>query len=149
MGQWKATDRREKKTSELYPEMTFTATGFTTPKSAESGTKGREHLGILIGMKWWSLEIPTGQTMTMLNTMVRARYRYGLMNTRTRTEVAKYDERWKGALLKAIITTRAGIKETVGDNLRTILQVEKIELLVEREAGREVRRWKEKATDED
>lgn len=62
-------------------------------------------------------------------------------------EVVGWDEEWKEVALKALVKTRSPIRGK-GKKLEALLQFEKLQWMIDREAARTVRRWRAKAAEE-
>lgn len=128
--------------------MTLQAEGLNNSKSTRRAEEGGKDLIILIGQRWSSLGMPTKEFAQMFNTFVRAKYRYGLILTGVGEELNKQDDKWEELALRALVKTRKPIRRKGWRKLQALLQLERLEWPIEREAARTVRRWKEKAEED-
>lgn len=132
----------------MYLRMTLKSEGMNDGRTRERAIQGGRETNNLVGQRWWSVWIPTAQITTMFNTFVRSRHRYGLVLTGVGEEVTKQDKGWKEMAMNAFVKTKMSIGDKWKQTLRAILQPERLQWLVERKASQVVRRWKQKAEEQ-
>lgn len=89
--------------------------------------------------------MPLKQVATLLNTYVRTKYTYALTIAGVCKEVEEEDMKWGEVELKGLLKTRTAIAGKGRGKFEVLLQIEQLKWLVEREAGRTIRRWKHRA----
>lgn len=100
----------------------------------------------LAQMLWWTLDIPTHHIQTINDMLVWSKYMHAVTMMAPTLAMILQEELVVDMTLRSLLKTQHRLNGVTRARLHALFQVDRLELLVEREAGNLIRKWKRRAS---